>query len=192
MQEHSMKQEIRNCIDVLRKGGTILYPTDTIWGIGCDATNIRAVQKVFKIKKRMENKSLIVLLDRKESLYKYIDSVQNIALDLVANVTTPLTIIYPNARNLAKNIIADDGTIAIRVVQFEFCKKLIRMYGKPIVSTSANISGQPSPLIFKSIPEEIINQVDYVVNFSREEVRETKPSTIIRLKSNGEFEIIRK
>ncbi|MBE0648621.1 MAG: threonylcarbamoyl-AMP synthase [Bacteroidales bacterium] len=192
MHELSMKLEIRNCIDVLRKGGTILYPTDTIWGIGCDATNTKAVQKVFKIKKRMESKSLIVLLDRKESLHTYISSVPDIALDLVDSVTTPLTIIYPNAKNLAKNIIANDGTIAIRLVRHEFCYKLIRMFGKPIVSTSANISGQPSPLMFKSITEEIISQVDYVVNLSRFEVKETKPSTIIRLKTNGEFEIIRK
>lgn len=186
-----MKQELRNCIDTLRRGGTILYPTDTIWGIGCDATNAKAVQKVYKIKKRMESQSLIVLLDRKESLYNYIESVPEIALDLVSSVTTPLTIIYPNARNFAKNIIAKDGTIAIRLVHDEFCYKLVRMFGKPIVSTSANISGQPAPLIYKSISEEIINQVDYVVNLGREEIRETKPSTIVKLKTNGEFEIIR-
>lgn len=188
----SMKQEIRNCIDVLRKGGTILYPTDTIWGIGCDATNPKAVQKVYKIKKRMESKSMIVLLDRKERLFSYLESIPNIALDLIDSVDTPLTIVYPNAQNLAKNIIAEDGTIAIRLVRYEFCYKLIRMFGKPIVSTSANISGQPSPLMFKSIPEEIISQVDYTVNLSREEIRETKPSTIIKLRTNGEFEIIRK
>jgi L-threonylcarbamoyladenylate synthase len=187
-----MKPDIRGCIDVLRKGGTILYPTDTIWGIGCDATNAKAVQKIFKIKKRMESKSLIVLLDRKERLNDYLESVPDIALDLIDSVTTPLTIIYPNARNLAKNIIAEDGTIAIRLVRFEFCYKLVRMFGKPVVSTSANISGQPSPLMFKSIPEEIINQVDYVARYSREEIRETKPSTIIKLKTNDEFEIIRK
>jgi len=187
-----MKQEIRNCIEVLRKGGTILYPTDTIWGIGCDATNPKAVRKIFRIKKRMENKSLIVLLDRKEKLQEYVTSVPEIALDLVDNVQTPLTIIYPNARNLARNIIADDGTIAIRLTHFEFCYKLIRMFGKPIVSTSANISGKPPPLIFKNIPQDIINQVDYTVSMGREEIRGTKPSTIIKLTGDGEFEIIRK
>jgi len=192
MHGQSMKQEIRNCIDVLRKGGTILYPTDTIWGIGCDATSSRAVEKIFKIKKRMESKRLIVLLDRKEMLHQYIESIPNIALDLMDSVKTPLTIIYPNAKNLAKNIIASDGTIAIRLVHFEFCYKLIRMFGKPIVSTSANISGQAAPLIYKNIPEEIINQVDYTVNLAREEIRETKPSTIIKLEINGDFEIIRK
>ncbi len=187
-----MKQEIKNSLEVLRKGGTILYPTDTIWGIGCDATNPKAVQKVFKIKKRMENRSLIILLDRKEQLYKYVKGIPTIILDLIENVNTPITVIYPNAKNLAKNIIATDGTIAIRLVNYEFCYKLIRTFGKPIVSTSANITGQPAPLVFKDIPEEILNQVDYVVNLAHEEIRATKPSTIIKLKTNGEFEIIRK
>ncbi|TSA25219.1 MAG: threonylcarbamoyl-AMP synthase [Bacteroidetes bacterium] len=187
-----MKQELRNCIDILRKGGTILYPTDTIWGIGCDATSSRAVQKVYKIKKRMENKSLIVLVDRKEKLYDYVESVPDLALDLMNSVSTPLTIIYPHAKNLAKNIIAPDGSIAIRIVHNEFCYKLIRMFGKPIVSTSANITGQPAPLLYKDIPGEIIKQVDYTVNLAHEEVHETKPSTIIKLKTDGEFEIIRK
>ena len=186
-----MKQEIKNCLDVLRKGGTILYPTDTIWGIGCDATNHKAVQKIFKIKKRMESKSLIVLLDRKERLFNYVTEIPNIAIDLVENVHTPLTVIYPHAKNLAKNIIANDGTIAIRLVKYEFCYKLIRNFGKPIVSTSANISGQDSPLFFKDISEEIADQVDYKVNLEQDELRAHKPSTIIRLKTNGEFEIIR-
>jgi len=186
-----MKQEIKNSLEVLRKGGTILYPTDTIWGIGCDATNPKAVQKVFKIKKRMENRSLIILLDRKEQLFKYVKDIPTIILDLIENVNTPITVIYPNAKNLAKNIIATDGTIAIRLVNYEFCYKLIRIFGKPIVSTSANITGQPAPLVFKDIPEEILNQVDYVVNLAHEEIRATKPSTIIKLKTNGEFEIIR-
>lgn len=192
MEAQQMKQEIRSCIDVLRKGGTILYPTDTIWGIGCDATNAKAVQKVFKIKKRMESKSMIVLLDQKDKLSTYVETIPEIALDLIDRVKTPLTIIYPNARNLAKNIIAKDGTIAIRMVRFEFCYKLVRMFGKPIVSTSANIAGENSPLMFKSIPEEIIQQVDYTVNLYREEIRETKPSTIIKLNELGDFEIIRK
>lgn len=187
-----MRQEIRNCIDVLRKGGTILYPTDTIWGIGCDATNTNAVQKVFKIKKRMENKSMIVLLDRKEKLSTYVKTIPDIALDLIDHVQTPLTIVFPTARNLAKNIIAKDGTIAIRLVRFKFCYRLVRLFGKPIVSTSANIAGENSPIMFKSIPEEIIQQVDYTVNLYREEIRETKPSTIIKLNELGEFEIIRK
>jgi len=187
-----MKEEIRNCLDVLRKGGTILYPTDTIWGIGCDATNAKAVQKVYEIKMRMERKGLIILIDRKERLNNYIESVPEIALDLIVSVNKPLTVIYPNARNLAKNLIAPDGTIGIRLVRDDFCNRLIRTFGKPLVSTSANLTGHVAPLVFKDIPEEIRNQVDYIVKLAREEIKETKPSTIIRLKTNDEFEIIRK
>lgn len=187
-----MKQEIRRCIEVLRRGGTILYPTDTIWGIGCDATNFRAVQKIYKIKKRMESKSLIVIVDREDMLVQYVESVPEIAFDLIRNVTTPLTIIYPKAKNLAKNIVAHDGSIGIRMIRNEFCYKLIRMFGRPIASTSANLAGRPAPLFFKKISDEIIRQVDYTVNIEREAVREIKPSTIIRLKDDGEFEIIRK
>jgi len=187
-----MKEEIRKCIEILRKGGVILYPTDTLWGIGCDATNARAVQRIYRIKKRLENRSLIVLLDRREKLLQYVSELPPIAYDLLDHVHTPLTIIYPRAKNLAKNIPAKDGSVGIRLVTYEFCYKLVRMLGKPIVSTSANISGQPSPFFFKNISEEIIRQVDYVVQFDREGLRETKPSTIIKLKTNGEFEIIRK
>jgi L-threonylcarbamoyladenylate synthase len=187
-----MEKEIKNCISVLARGGTILYPTDTIWGIGCDATNPEAVEKVYKIKKRMESKSLIVLLDDEARLKDYTATVPEIAYDLLRSVDTPLTIIYPDARNLAPNVIAEDGSIAIRIVKNKFCKKLISSFGKPIVSTSANISGEPAPLIFKCIPDEIQKQVDYMVKLYQEVLGEVKPSTIIRLKSTGEFEIIRK
>jgi L-threonylcarbamoyladenylate synthase len=187
-----MEKEIKRCVDVLRSGGTILYPTDTIWGIGCDATREKAVEKVYRIKKRMESKSLIILVDAEEVLPHYMDSVPEIARDLIRSVDTPLTIIYPNARNLAKNVIAEDGTIAIRVVKNEFCRRLIQAFGKPIVSTSANISGQEPPLMFKFISEEILEQVNYVVNLYQDVLREVKPSTIIRIRENGEFEIIRK
>jgi len=187
-----MKEEIRKCIETLRKGGTILYPTDTVWGIGCDATNAKAVLKVYRIKKRLESKGLLVLLDRVEKLPEYVPEIPDIAYDLLQNVHTPLTIIYPEVKNLAKNISAKDGSVGIRIVTFEFCYKLIRMFKRPIVSTSANISGQPAPLFFKQIPGEIIKQVDYIVNLAQDEIHETKPSTNIKLKINGEFEIIRK
>jgi L-threonylcarbamoyladenylate synthase len=170
---------------VLAKGGTILYPTDTIWGIGCDATNPEAVEKVYKIKKRMETKSLIVLLDDESKLKEYTTMVPEIAYDLVRSVDTPLTIIYPAARNLAPNVIAEDGSIAIRIIRNKFCQKLIKAFGKPIVSTSANISGQPAPLMFKRIPGEILNQVDYIVELDQEVLGEVKPSTIIRIKITG-------
>ncbi len=187
-----MDDEIKQCVAVLRKGGTILYPTDTVWGIGCDATNEKAVEKVYRIKKRMEVKSLIVLVDTEERLKQYAGTIPEIAWDLIHHVDTPLTIIYPGARHLAKNVAAEDGSIAIRIVNNEFCRRLIQAFGKPIVSTSANISGQGTPMMFKFISEEIRKQVDYVVSLYQNILREVKPSTIIRIRENGEFEIIRK
>jgi L-threonylcarbamoyladenylate synthase len=185
-------QIIKQCIGVLQKSGTILYPTDTIWGIGCDATNEEAVNKVYRIKKRIENKSLIILLDSMDRLSDYVETVPGITKDLIDGIETPLTIIYPGGRNLARNILASDGSIAVRIIRNKFCRQLIERFGKPIVSTSANISGQSSPLLFKHISPEIVNEVDYIVPLYQDELREVKPSTIIRLKQNGEFEIIRK
>jgi len=187
-----MEQDILRCLEVLKKGGTILYPTDTIWGIGCDANNPKAVEKIYRIKKRMESKSLIILVEDEERLKRHTGAIPEIAWDLLHSVDTPLTIIYPQARNLAKNVIAEDGTIAIRIVKNEFCRQLIRRFGKPIVSTSANISGQAPPLMFKLISNEIKNEVDYVVTLYQDLLQEVKPSTIIKLRETGEFEIIRK
>ena len=186
-----MKEEIKKCIAVLKKGGTILYPTDTIWGIGCDATNERAIDKIYKIKKRPESKSLIILLNEVSMIEKYVKSIPEIAWDLMQQVDKPLTIIYPNAKNLPKNIVGDDNSIAIRIVKNEFCKTLIQEFGKPIVSSSANISGDPSPLVYRCISKEIVQQVDYVVNLYQDQLQEVKPSRIIKLKENGEFNIIR-
>ncbi len=186
-----MEEEIKNSLAVLKKGGTLLYPTDTIWGIGCDATSEKAVDKIYHIKKRMESKSLIILLDDTSRISKYVESIPDIAWDLMKKVKRPLTIIYPKARNVARNLVALDGSVAIRVVRNEFCRELIRRFGKPIVSSSANISGEPSPLIFKNIPEEIINQVDYVVNLYQDVLVQFRPSQIIKLNESGEFKIIR-
>jgi L-threonylcarbamoyladenylate synthase len=186
-----MEQDLIKCLEVLKKGGTILYPTDTIWGIGCDATNAKAVDKIYRIKKRMESKSLIVLVEDEERLRKHTGDVPDIAWDLIRSVETPLTIVYPHARNLAKNVIAGDGSIAIRIVKNEFCNQLIKRFGNPIVSTSANISGQSAPLMFKLISAGIKKEVDYVVTLHQDLLREVKPSTIIKLKETGEFEIIR-
>ncbi len=187
-----METDLNKCLEVLKQGGTILYPTDTIWGIGCDATNPKAVAKVYRIKKRMETKSLIVLVEDEARLQRHTGPIPEIAWDLIHSVDTPLTIIYPQARNLARNVIASDGSIAIRMVKNEFCDLLIRRFDRPIVSTSANLSGQPAPLIYKLIPDEIREQVDYVVTLYHDVLREVKPSTIIKLKESGEFEIIRK
>ena len=186
-----MIEEIKKAVEVLKAGGTILYPTDTIWGIGCDATNNKAVQKVFKIKERKFAKSLIILLDTEEKLTDYVKEVPDTARDLLGNITTPLTIIYPNAKNLAKNVIAKDKTIAIRIVKNEFCQKLISSFNKPIVSTSANISDGTIPLTFSDISPEIIKNVDYVVDLHKNNIQQIKPSTIIKLEEDGQFTVIR-
>ena len=187
-----MEKEILNTVKALKAGKTILYPTDTIWGIGCDATSSRAVQKIYKLKERVESKSLIVLLDSAEKLPDYVEKVPEIAWDLIDSINTPLTIIYPNAKNLAKNVIAKDKTIAIRITKDEFCRRVIEMFKKPVVSSSANISGDTTPLMFNKISSRIIDDVDYIVELYHNKIKDVKPSTIIKLDVNGEFEIIRK
>lgn len=187
-----MQNEISQCIDSLEAGGTILYPTDTIWGIGCDATNTGAVAQIYRIKKRVESKSMIILLDTTEKLNDYVEKVPELAWDLLKNVDTPLTIIYPKAKNLAPNVVAEDGSIAIRIVHHEFCCALIKAFGKPIVSTSANLTGDPPPMFFKEISPLIVKYIDHVVRSDQDELKHVKPSRIIKLNENGEFRIIRK
>ena len=191
MTKFSFEEDIEQSIIVLKNGGTILYPTDTIWGIGCDATNPIAVEKVYAFKGRAESKNLIILLDSFDKIGRYVEKVPDVAYDLISNIESPLTIIYSAAKNLAHNVIASDGTIAIRVVSEEFCRQLISRFDKPIVSASANITGVSVPLIFSSIAEEIVKNVDYVVKHKRDIFNRAKPSTIIRLLENGEFTIIR-
>jgi len=184
--------DIQNALSVLKSGGIILYPTDTVWGIGCDATNQSAVEKIFAIKKRKEEKSLIILLDDVEKLYNYVEEVPEQALKLIEYSENPLTIIYPKAINLAQNIPAAEGSVALRITKDDFCKELIASFRKPIISTSANISGVPTPKKFAEISNEIKNAVDYIVKFKQNENKTGKPSTIIRLGMKGEFEFIRK
>lgn len=186
-----MKEEIKRSADVLRKGGIILYPTDTVWGIGCDATNEGAVQKIFKIKQRSEAKSMIVLVAEPHQVSFYADE-PAVAKDLVEFAEKPLTLIYPKAKGLAKSIIAEDGSIGIRVVKDEFCQQLIDFLHKPIVSTSANISGEPSPGNFSEISDLIKTSVDYVVNLRQEEKGKNTPSQIIKIGMDGLIQIIRK
>lgn len=186
-----LMEEVNKALEVLKSGGLLLYPTDTIWGIGCDATNKEAVDKIFKLKKREEIKSMIVLVDLEQKLNRYLKEVPEIAWDLIENSDKPLTIIYPDATGLASNLIHEDGSIAIRVVKDEFCNKLINRFGKPIVSTSANISGEATPETFKDISASILHGVDYVVNLRQNESGIVKPSTIIKLAMNGEIKIIR-
>jgi L-threonylcarbamoyladenylate synthase len=186
-----MEEEIKKAVEVLSLGGTLLYPTDTIWGIGCDATNYRAVEKVNKIKQRPELKSLIVLVESIEVLKQYVEQVPEVAIDLIQSVTDPLTIIYPKGRNLPRNLMAPDQSVAIRIPQNEFCQNLLKAFGKPITSTSANISGERSPLSFSKISDEIRDGVDYVVSFDQKVVHRPKPSTIVRITLDGEIQILR-
>ncbi len=186
-----MHQEIKKSLEVLKKGGLILYPTDTIWGIGCDATNQSAVDKVYKLKRRIEGKSLLVLVDSIERIKDYVEQINPLIIDLVTNYDRPLTVIYPHAKNVAKRVAATDKTIGIRVTQDEFCKILCRRFEKAIVSSSANMSGEPAPIHFNQISERLKNGVDYVVNMYHTSLRTMKPSSIIRVKEHGDFEIVR-
>ncbi len=185
------KYDFSKVVEILREGGTILYPTDTIWGIGCDATNPRAVEKIYKIKERMSQKSLIILVENVEMLSRYVEDVPELALDLITSVSDPLTVIYPKARKLAKNVTGEDGTIAIRIPNEPFCQELIRSFGKPITSTSANVSGAPNPLSYRQISADIKNAVDYVVKVNQHTINRPKPSTIVRINNAGEIQILR-
>ena len=188
----NIENEIRNALEVLRKGGIILYPTDTIWGLGCDSTNEKAVDRIFEIKKRSKTKSLIVLVNDERMLKKYVKEIPLVASELISQTEAPLTIIYDEGINLAKNVLADDRSIAIRIPKDDFCIKLIYKFGKPIVSTSANLSGEKSPHNFKELSSEILSFADYIVNWKLNDDAKGKVSSIIKLKSNGEIKIIRK
>ena len=184
---------IESAAQVIKDGGVILYPTDTVWGLGCDATNPKAVEKIFNIKQRDEKKSLVILVANLDMLAKYVKEIPNIALDLIEVNTSPMTIIYPQAQGLAHNAIAEDGSVAIRIPMSQFCQKLSYKTKKPIISTSANISGEETPKRFKDIPEEIKNAVNYIVPPTIEEKSSThKASQIIKVGVKGEIEIIRK
>ncbi|WP_306552193.1 L-threonylcarbamoyladenylate synthase [Daejeonella sp.] len=187
-----LRDDVNKAFEVLKNGGLILYPTDTIWGIGCDATNLEAVEKVFKLKGRSEQKSLIVLLDSANKLQSYVNEIPEVAYDLIEYAENPMTIIYSNAKNLAKNAIAIDGSIGIRIVKHTFCEQLLQRFRKPIISTSANLSGQPSPACFNEISEEIKQGVDYVVNWEQDDTSIKKASTIMKLEPGGLFSFIRK
>lgn len=184
--------EIKNALNILKQGGIILYPTDTIWGIGCDASNSSAIEKIYKLKNRPDQKSMILLVDNENRLDAYVEKIPETAWSLIEYAENPLTIVFDKAKNLPLNLIAADGSIAIRVTRDEFSQKLSERLRKPLVSTSANISGEAFPTGFYEIDERIKAGVDYVVDWRQEEKNERKPSTIIRLKTNGQFEFIRK
>ena len=186
------EDDIRNAVETMRRGGIILYPTDTVWGIGCDATNAEAVAKVYNIKHRDDSKAFICLVDSESRLQRYVRDIPNVAWDIFELSVKPTTIVLDNAVNLAPNLIADDGSIAMRITKEPFSKELCYRYQKAIVSTSANISGEPAAQNFCDISEEIINAVDYVCWTRRQEHKLHTPSSIIKLTANGEVTIIRK
>lgn len=187
----TFEDEVKLAVESLKAGKTILYPTDTIWGIGCDPTNSKAITKVYKIKKRKEYKNLIILVDSFERLKEYVEEVPAIAADLIGTATKPLTIVYSGARKVAGNLLSKDKTIAVRITKDPFCVAVIEAFGKALVSTSANISGEASPLLFSQISPAIKQSVDHIVGLHQNDIRQPKASTIIRLKGNGEFEILR-
>ena len=186
------KDEVNKALKVVQDGGIILYPTDTIWGIGCDATNTEAVKKIYALKQRQESKSMIILLDIDNKLQTYINEIPDIAYDLIEYAENPLTLVMPGAKNISPALIAEDGSVGIRVSSHPFCQQLIQRLRKPLVSTSANISGQPSPEYFSKISREIIYGVDYVVDLDQHSMEIKRPSTIMRLAPNGAFEFIRR
>lgn len=186
-----MNESIKRALEVLNKGGLIVYPTDTIWGIGCDATNQEAVSRIYELKCRQDSKAMLVLMDSTAKLNAYVSEVPDVAWDLVEVAEKPLTIIYPGARNLASNLLAEDGSVGIRITRELFSKTLCERFKRPIVSTSANVSGEPSPANFAQISRAILDGVDYVVEFRQNETQPAQPSSIIRLGVGGEVQIIR-
>lgn len=186
-----MTEDIKKACEVMAAGGIILYPTDTIWGIGCDATNEEAVRKVYGLKRRADNKAMLVLMDSDAKLDRYVADVPDIAWDLINVSDKPLTIIYPGAKNLAANLLDPDGSVGIRITNEEFSKKLCERFRKPLVSTSANVSGEPSPANFSEISEVIKEGVDYIVNYRQDDTAKAAPSGIIKLGAGGLVRVIR-
>lgn len=189
--EQNIREEVKKAVNIMRQGGVILYPTDTVWGLGCDATNSNAVARIYEIKRRAESKALIVLTDSMTRTERYVENIPDIAWDLVDAADKPLTIIYDKARGLARNIIAEDGSIAIRVTHEIFSRALCETMRVPIVSTSANVSGENTPSNFADIAKEIIDSVDYVVKYRQNETSRPSPSSIIKLSAGGVVKVIR-
>ena len=185
-----MKAEIDAALEVLKRGGIILYPTDTIWGLGCDATNAEAIDRIYKLKQRAESKSMICLVSDFKMLNQFVQTVPEVAYDILKYAIKPTTIVYDDPIRVAENVVAADNTLGIRVVQDEFCRNLIRKFKRPIVSTSANISDRPAPSSFDDISPEIIEGVDYAVNWNRSK-KNSRPSAIIKLGKDGTVTVIR-
>lgn len=187
----NFENDILKCLEVLRSGGLILYPTDTVWGIGCDATNETAVSKIYQLKKRSDEKAMIVLLADEKDILKHVAAPDLAVFDYLQQTVKPTTVIYDGAIGFAENIVSATGSIAIRICKEDFCRQLIRRFRKPIVSTSANISGEPTPAIFKNISEEIKNGVDYIVRYRQDDEKEASPSSVIRWNADGKVTVLR-
>lgn len=188
---NSLNHSIEQALQTLHKGGTILYPTDTIWGIGCDATNANAIQKIYQLKKREEKKSLIILADDEKMIRRYVANPSEKMLSFISTLQKPTTAIFENAVNLPKKLVNEDGTIAIRITKDVFCRQLIHQLKKPLVSTSANISGEPSPQNFVEVSDKIKNCVDYIVQHRQDDFTKHAPSSIIKLNEKDEIQFIR-
>jgi len=188
---NDINEEINNALNVLKRGGIILYPTDTVWGIGCDATNADAIDKIYELKNRSEEKALICLVSDFKMLNQYVEEVPEVAYDILKYADKPTTIIYDQPIRIAENLVGPDNTLGIRVTKDKFCQLLIKKLKKPLVSTSANISGKPTPESFHQIAPEILKGVDYVVNLQQTK-QTSKPSAIIKLSNDGKVKVIRK
>lgn len=188
----TFEEDIRQAVKTLREGGLILYPTDTVWGIGCDATRPEAVSKVYELKKRADSKALIVLVNRVEDLDRYVDEVPPIALDLIEVADRPMTIVYERGRNLAKNLLAEDGSVGIRVTGEEYSSALCKALRRPVVSSSANLSGEPAPSFFAQIPRAIIEGVDYVASYRRDDSTPRRSSSVVKVGADSTIQILRK
>lgn len=191
MKEISFDEDLKQALNVLIKGGIILYPTDTIWGLGCDATSADAVEKIFRIKKRSDSKSLIILVNGFPMLERYVRNIPEVAASILDVSEEPITIIYSEGRNLAPGVFGEDGSLAVRICNDDFCNELITKFRKPVVSTSANFSESPSPSVFNEIDEKIISSADYVVKHRQADMHKKTPSSIIKVDNNGVIKIIR-
>lgn len=187
-----LQEEVNKTVEALKAGKSILYPTDTIWGLGCDATNPEAVQKIYSIKERDENKAMLILIWKIEQLRDYVEKIPDIAWDIVDFAEKPLTVIYPKGKKVAPNVLAKDGSIAIRLVRDEFCQSVLKKFNKAIVSTSANLSSKPSAPTFRDIDPVIINSVDHVVQYRQNDTSVASPSVLMKIELNGEIKFLRK
>ena len=186
----SFEKDIEKCLDVLKSGGLILYPTDTVWGIGCDATNEKAVEKIYKLKKRSDEKAMIVLVAAEKDIMQHVAAPDLSLFDYLEKITKPTTVVYDGALDFADNLVGKDGSIAIRICKDDFCRQLIKRFRKPIVSTSANISGKPTPKFFKEISNEIKNGVDFIVHYKQNDESSAQPSSLIKW-NHGNVTILR-